>query len=146
MAESTNVRADRVFVLNNDAVSRVVNTDVFSTAGARARVETKEILSDGPSAALAGIESGAEKAITTFPSTSGIAGRIVPGAAYVGMASNTPLGRSVTSTNKSASRKCRCPGLRGAVNVGDWPIPVSRDFAFCVCCVVSKSTLCGVKK
>lgn len=86
------VHVGNLFVLSGGSVitapnigSFETNANVWSAATPRSRASTTEILPDGPSAVVAGVEHGAASAAIHLPSTSGIAGRIVPGAAYVGM-------------------------------------------------------------
>lgn len=66
------------------AGSTGVNTTILKTAMPRPRAGTGEVLSDGPSAVLAGVEKGSASTAIGIPSAALIAGRIAPGAALVG--------------------------------------------------------------
>jgi hypothetical protein len=91
ISSSANVQVGNVFVLNEETLSSAthtgsfkVNAAILNTAMARQRVITSEVLSDGPSAVVAGVEQGAANAATRIPSVALIAGRIVPAATVVG--------------------------------------------------------------
>jgi hypothetical protein len=88
---SSTVNTSNIFIVNGTSVARAANPGSFDTnvairldATPRAHAGTSEILSDGPSAVVAGIEKGATNAVTSLPSISSAAGRIAPGAALVG--------------------------------------------------------------
>ncbi|NBP07981.1 MAG: hypothetical protein EBU76_05815 [Gammaproteobacteria bacterium] len=85
------VSTNNVFSFSDGALSSIAGTGTLQTniniatdAGARPRIGTNEVLSDGPSAVVAGVEAGASKAATSLPSTVAIAGRLAQGAAIVG--------------------------------------------------------------
>jgi len=90
------VSTGNVFSFSNGALSSVAgagtlqtNVNIASDAAARPRIGTSEILSDGPSAVVAGLEAGAGSATTHFPNLPGGVGKIAPGAAYVGAINDT---------------------------------------------------------
>ncbi|MDM0089806.1 MULTISPECIES: XVIPCD domain-containing protein [unclassified Variovorax] len=79
---------DGALSLAAHAGSAEVNTAILKTAMPRPRTGTGEVLSDGPSAVLAGVEKGAASTAIGIPSAAAIAGRIAPGAALIGGAND----------------------------------------------------------
>lgn len=122
------VSTGNVFSFSNGALSSVVgtgtlqtNVDIAASAAARPRIGTTEILSDGPSAVVAGVEAGASKAVTSLPSTAAIAGRIAPGAAIVGGINDTiNVGQHVVQGNgaEAATETLGVGGQAGGAWIG----------------------------
>lgn len=125
---NANVQVANAYIFNGRAVSAVahagsfeVNAAILDAAVPRQRVGTTEVLSDEPSAVVAGVERGAASAATNIPSAVLVAGRIVPAATVVGGGN----GRGQRPKNSARSTRCES-AWRARTHRVPWPAGQGR--------------------
>lgn len=104
------VQTNNVYFYNGKSVDLAANlgsfntkSSIITTAAPRPRVGTSQVLTDGPSAVVAGVEVGSPSAVVHLPNIATAAGAVAHGAAWVG---------SATMRSTSSSMWCKGMGQR----------------------------------